>query len=112
MTVETEFYQGDSSDVFKVKVYSAGEQIVGDDLSDDYAGTFSLVKKLGQTPVLTKEMIIVDDTFRSSVEPDESEELAVGNYIGVIEISRNDGSYRKETHVNIAVRKQGVVITP
>jgi hypothetical protein len=112
MTVETEFFKGDSSDIFSVKVYSNGVQVTGDDLSENYEGSFSLVKKLGLEPVLTKDMVIVEDSFRASVVPDESEDLATGNYIAVTEITKVDGTYRKEKHVSVAVRKQGVVVTP
>lgn len=104
MSITTEFYQGDSSDIFKVQVFSAGELVT--DLTN-YAGKFTVMKKLGDSPLIEKSMVVTEDSIRSQILPDESEDLEIGNYIGVAEITNSGLQYRKETHVKIAVRKQG-----
>lgn len=107
MTI-TSLYQGDTSDIFSVAVFSEEEQVVGSDL-DDFAGKFTVMKKLGDAPLLEKNMVVVDDNFQSSIAPEESEALAVGNYLGVIEITNTGLTYRKESHINIKILKQGFV---
>lgn len=104
--LSTEFNQGDSSDVFQIAVYSQGVQVVGVDLND-YSGKFAVVKKLGLDPLLTKNMVVVDDTFRAVIEPAESQALATGQYIAITEITNTDVSFRKEDHTTFSVRKQG-----
>ena len=104
MADEMELYQGDSSDVVSTSVYSAG--VLVEDL-DGYTGVFSVVEALGEDPLVEKEMEVVNTAFRVALTPTESEELAPGEYIGVVEIENTGIGFRKERHVTITVRKQG-----
>ncbi len=105
MTNAMELYQGDSSDIVSVSVYSAGVLVT--DL-DGYVGKFSIVKCLGDAPeFMPKDMVVVGTAFRSQLTPTESAGLAPGVYIGVAEISNTVLAFKKESHITVTINKQG-----
>lgn len=105
MTNSMEFYQGDSSDIVSVSVYSAGVLVT--DL-DGYSGKFSVVKCVGDDPEYTPtNMTVVGTAFQDMISPSNSANLAPGKYIGVAEIKNDVLAFKKETHIEITVLKQG-----
>lgn len=104
MTITTELYQGDSSDTVSVNVFSAGVQVT--DLTG-YSGKFTIVKKLGDSPLVDKNMVVVGSAFRSQLTPTESAALGLGTYVGVVEIKNDALFFKKETHISVTVNKQG-----
>ena len=104
MTTSMELYQGDSSDLVNIDVYH--DDVLVTDLTG-YSGKFSVMRKLGSTLLIDKTMSVVSGSFQAQITPTESQALSVANYIGVVEITNTDLAYKKETHISIAVRKQG-----
>lgn len=104
MAVTTTLYQGDSSDIVAVAVYSAGVQVT--DLTG-YSGKFSIVKALGDVAEVTKDMVVVGDEFRSQLTPAESNAIDPGIYIGVVEIKNDTLEFKKEHHITVTINKQG-----
>lgn len=104
------FYQADSSDTLAFTVYS--NDIVVADLTG-YTGKFSVVKRLGDTPIFTKNMTVVEDVgveqYRVIITPTESAMLSPGSWIGVAEIENSTLVFRREEHIQITVQKQGYV---
>lgn len=96
--------QGDSSAIMAIQVYQNGVRVT--DL-DGYEGEFALIKKLGDSPIFTKDMDIFADEFRVEISPAESGPLAPGNYIGICQITNNVLEFCRETQVAIAVTQQG-----
>jgi hypothetical protein len=99
-------YQGDSSDIIAIRVYSAGVQVM--DL-DGYEGVLSICTLTDGTSVLEKELVIVDDEFRIQIAPDESATLAVGAYNCVVEVKNDTLSYKKEYHLPLTIKRQGFI---
>lgn len=106
MTIKLVIFQGDSSDTVQTKVYSAGTQVT-DLISNGYTATFSVVDVLGNTPLVTKTMTEVTNTFRSTLLPADTVSLDPGHYKGVVQVINSGLSYKKEDHFNIRVNKQG-----
>jgi hypothetical protein len=104
MTLATEIYQGDSSDVIAVSVYYNEEAVA--DLTG-YTATLSVVSCLGADPLIEKSMNADDSVFTAQIAPDESEELDVGSYIIIAQVENLDLDFRKEQHIALEVLKQG-----
>jgi len=99
-----ELYQGDSSDVVSVSVTNAG--VVVTDLAN-YAGTFAIVKTLGDDALLSKAMTAVSSKFQAVLTPAESAALTPGSYIGIAEITNDVLGYNVETRFDVLIKQQG-----
>lgn len=104
--LNTEFFQGDSSPTLHVRVYADGVLVTN---LAGFTGKFALVKCLGTTPLVEKNMTQIGDGFRVMLSPEESELLTPGTYTGVVEIENPTIQYRKEQHVIMTVNKQGYI---
>lgn len=100
----TELFQGDSSDILAVKVYSGDVQVT--DLTG-YTGKLIVVKHLGDTPLLNKNMTIVGSELRVQLTPTESNNLPPECYKAILQVENAVVPFRKEHHVELRIKKQG-----
>lgn len=106
MTIKLVIFQGDSSDTVQTSVFLDGSRVVNL-IADGYTGTFSIVAKLGDTPLLTETMVEIDSTFRATLLSDDTDTIPAGTYVGVIQIKNAGLDYRKEEHIKVQVNQQG-----
>lgn len=100
--------QGDSSQIFKIRVNKTTE------LDDSWKCVMFVVTKIGlDDQEIYKELEIQSDTtgdyFVGMLEPLETEDLTPRSYILGFEISNSTLKYRKEIHYKLKITKPGLV---
>jgi len=101
-------FRGDSSDTIQVKVLSNGAQVTGL-IAAGYTGTFSIVASLGSTPLVTKTLTEVTNTFRSTLLPADTAGIIAGFYKGIVQVINSGLDYKKEYHLDVRINEQGFI---
>lgn len=108
LTDTIEIAQGDSSQIFKLRVTNHSE------LNEDWKCILFVVKKTGlEDQEIYKELDIQSDEtgsfFVGMLEPLETEDLLPSSYVLGFEISNKTLKYRKEILYKLKITKPGLV---
>jgi len=102
---EIAFIQGDSSPIVSVTIFdTAGAQITN---LTGYTGVISIVQNLGGATIVFNEMDVVSSAFQGQFTPDQTDALAVGSYVTIVEIENEDLEFRREIQYSTVVSQQG-----
>ena len=104
-------YQGDTSPIWKSRIKIGDETVVMDATWDCKVQVKQHID-VNETPLVDKTIPYnaADNSFDCFLSPDETASLEVGDYYLFIEISNLTYSppIRKEYHLMLKIRKQGV----